>query len=110
MTGEREERLSDVAIVGMDLRVPGAATLERFWQNLVDGVESITFLSRERPVVRNGLAHVKAVPWLDDVEMFDAGFFGFNPREAETMDPQLRLFLECAWTALEAAGYDPGRY
>ena len=44
---------------------------------------------------------------LDDVDLFDAGFFGFNPREAELMDPQQRLFLECAWEALESAGYDP---
>jgi acyl transferase domain-containing protein len=105
-----DDRLNDIAIIGMDVRVPGAATLARFWENLRNGVESITFFSPEPSVVRNGVAHVNAAPLLEDVELFDAGFFGFNPREAETMDPQIRLFLDCAWTALEAAGYDATQY
>ncbi|HEY6548043.1 MAG TPA: type I polyketide synthase [Vicinamibacteria bacterium] len=110
MSAEQDEHLNDVAIVGMDVRVPGAATLEKFWENLRGGVESIGLLSPEPPVVRNGIAHVKAAPLLDDIELFDAGFFGFNPREAEGMDPQVRLFLDCAWTALEASGYDATQY
>jgi acyl transferase domain-containing protein/acyl carrier protein len=110
MTYEADEHLNDVAIVGMDLRVPGASTLERFWENLRNGVESITFLAPQTPGARSGGAHVQAAPLLEDIELFDAGFFGFNPREAETMDPQIRLFLECAWTALEAAGYDATQY
>jgi acyl transferase domain-containing protein/acyl carrier protein len=107
MRTEADEHLNDVAIVGMDLRVPGASTLERFWENLRNGVESITFLS---PGAADGGAHVKAAPILEDIDLFDAGFFGFNPREAETMDPQIRVFLDCAWTALEAAGYDATQY
>ena len=65
---------------------------------------------RKPPVVRKGLAHVKAVPRLEGMESFDASFFGFNPREAETMDPQIRAFLECSWHALESAGCDPAQY
>jgi len=56
------------------------------------------------------MAYVKAAPLLDGVELFDAHFFGINPREAEMMDPQLRLFLECAWTALENANCDPKQF
>ncbi|HXB57696.1 MAG TPA: SDR family NAD(P)-dependent oxidoreductase [Vicinamibacteria bacterium] len=107
---DQDDHLNDVAIVGMELRVPGASTLEGFWENLRQGVETITILSPEAPVVHGGVAHVKAAPLLDDIELFDASFFGFNPREAETMDPQIRLFLECAWTVLEAAGYDSQQY
>jgi acyl transferase domain-containing protein/acyl carrier protein len=106
-----------VAIVGMAGRFPGAAGVEQFWQNLCRGVESITFFGDEElrasgvapeDFGRNG--YVKAKPVLDDMEMFDASFFGFTPREAELMDPQHRVFLECAWAALERAGYDAGRY
>jgi acyl transferase domain-containing protein len=107
---QTDDHLNDIAIVGMEVRVPGAATLGRYWENLRNGVESITFLSPDPPVVRNGVAHVQAAPLLEDIDLFDARFFGFNPREAETMDPQIRLFLDCAWTALEAAGYDAGQY
>src|SRR5581483_3270914 len=71
----------DIAVIGMACRVPGADSLDEFWRNLRDGVESI-----------------------------DAGFFGLSPREAEVMDPQHRLLLEGAWEALEHAGYDPGAY
>jgi acyl transferase domain-containing protein len=106
----QNDQLNHVAIVGMDARVPGADDLAQFWCNLRDGVESVTFLTPEPPVVRRGLAHVRAVPRLEGMELFDASFFGFNPREAETMDPQIRLFLECAWHALEAAGCDPAQY
>jgi phthiocerol/phenolphthiocerol synthesis type-I polyketide synthase E len=104
------DHLNHVAIVGMAARLPGAGDLDQFWSNLRDGVESVTFLTPEPPVIRRGLGHVKAVPRLEGMELFDASFFGFNPREAETMDPQIRLFLECAWHALEAAGCDPAQY
>ncbi|MFI5005853.1 MAG: SDR family NAD(P)-dependent oxidoreductase [Solirubrobacterales bacterium] len=107
---DKDDHLNDVAIIGMDVRVPGAATLDRYWENVRNGVESITFFDPEPPVVQNGVAHVKAAPLLEDIDLFDAGFFGFNPREAEAMDPQVRLFLDCAWTALEGAGYDATQY
>ncbi|HXU83312.1 MAG TPA: polyketide synthase, partial [Polyangia bacterium] len=104
------DRLNDVAIVGMDARLPGASDLDQLWRNLRDGKESVTFLSPEPPVIKRGVGHVKAVSMLEGMELFDASFFGFNPREAETMDPQIRAFLECAWHALESAGCDPAQY
>ncbi len=104
----------EIAIIGMAGRFPGARNLDEFWQNLRDGVESITFFTDEEaiaagvdPALVKNPHYVKANGVLEDVDLFDAAFFGFNPREAEIMDPQHRLFLECAWEALENAGYDP---
>ncbi|MFE4108626.1 type I polyketide synthase [Almyronema epifaneia] len=104
----------DIAIIGMAGRFPGANTLEQFWHNLQHGVESISFLSEETlqaagvtPEQWTHPHYVKASSQLDDIEWFDASFFGLSPREAEIMDPQHRLFLECAWEALETAGYVP---
>ncbi|OAD19106.1 polyketide synthase type I, partial [Candidatus Thiomargarita nelsonii] len=106
----------DIAIVGMSCRVPGADDVETFWQNLRDGVESITFFSDEEllseginPTLLNNPNYVKANPVLEGIELFDADFFGYSPREAEIMDPQQRLFLECAWEAIENTGYDVDR-
>ena len=96
-------------------RFPGAKNLEQFWQNLCDGVESIKFFTDEELLAKGGDArllddpnYVKAEAVLDDIEMFDASFFGFTPREASLIDPQHRLFLETAWEALEDAGYAAG--
>ncbi|HEU5382584.1 MAG TPA: SDR family NAD(P)-dependent oxidoreductase [Ktedonobacteraceae bacterium] len=107
----------EIAIVGMAGRFPGARNIEQYWENLCNGVESISFFSEEEllevgidPDQLRDPAYVKARPILDDVEQFDAAFFGYSPREAELMDPQHRLFLECAWEALECSGYDPQRY
>lgn len=108
---------SEIAVIGMSGRFPGARNLDEFWQNLLDGVESITFFE-DRELEAAGIApsllrnpeYVKAKGVLEDAEWFDASFFGYTPREAETMDPQQRLFLECAWEALESAGYDASRY
>jgi len=107
----------DVAIVGMACRLPGARNPEEFWQNLIDGVESITRLS-DQELIEAGVDsafltrpdYVKAAPVLDDPELFDAAFFGFSPSEASTMDPQHRLILELAHTALEDAACDPDRF
>src|SRR6185369_8634500 len=108
---------ADIAIVGMAGRFPGAGSLDEFWQNLRDGVESITQLNDEEilatgvdPAILAKANYVKAASVLKDVEQFDAVFFGYTPREAEIMDPQQRLFLECAWQALESAGYDAESY
>src|SRR2546423_9844802 len=106
-----------IAIVGMAGRFPGARNLEEFWGNLRAGVESIRFFSdeelldagRKQSTIVNP-NYIKARPFLEDAEMFDASFFGYSPREAEIMDPQQRVFIECAWEALENAGYDAERY
>src|SRR6185369_11152104 len=108
---------TDIAIIGMEGRFPGAPDLDRFWSNLRDGVESITRLSDEQllaaglspaDLVRPDL--VRAEPQVDGIDLFDAGFFGINPREAQALDPQHRLFLQHAWACLESAGYDPARH
>ena len=109
-----ESGLSGIAIVGLAVRLPGASDLTAFWKNLREGVESIRFFT-DRELSDAGVEpaqladpnYVKARGALDDVDLFDAAFFGFTPREAETMDPQHRLFLEEAWTALEHAGVNP---
>lgn len=111
------DAVGGVAIIGMSGRFPGARNITEFWQNLRDGIESITFFSDEE-LLEQGVddetlrypAYVKAKGVLEGVELFDASFFGFSPREAEIMDPQQRLFLECVWETLEVAGYDPERY
>src|SRR5947208_194456 len=108
---------SAVAIIGMACRFPGASDPDTFWSNLQQGVESITFFSDQElreagvdPAVLSDPRYVRANPVVADVEYFDATFFGLSPQEAEILDPQQRLFLECAWEAIEAAGYDPLRY
>jgi acyl transferase domain-containing protein len=105
-----------VAIVGMSGRFPGARTVSQFWRNLQDGVESITHFSESEledsfsDEVRRQPNFVKARPILEEVDQFDADFFGMYAREAELTDPQHRVFLECAWEALESAGCDPRSY
>ncbi len=103
-----------IAVVGMACRFPGAGDIEAYWRNLRDGVESVSAFSREEAVA-NGADpdlvgdpdYVLAGAVLEDVDAFDAKFFGINPKEAAAMDPQHRVFLECAWNALEHAGYAP---
>src|ERR1035438_21807 len=109
-----EEALDSIAIIGMACRFPGAKNIEEFWRNLCDGVESISSISLQdmldagvNPAMAHDPQRVLAVSTLTDVENFDAGFFDFSPRQAELTDPQHRLFLECAWEALESAGCDP---
>jgi amino acid adenylation domain-containing protein len=102
-----------IAIIGMAGRFPGANTIEEFWQNLCLGVESITFFTETEldasvPTdLRADPNYVRARGIVDEAESFDAAFFGISPREAEVMDPQARVFLELAYTALENAGYNP---
>lgn len=108
---------NDIAIIGMSGRFPGAKSVEDFWENLVQGVDSITFFSDEEllaegvsPELLNNPDYIKAGAILEDVDQFDAAFFGLNPNEAAVMDPQQRLFLECAWEAIENGGYNCESY
>ena len=102
----------DIAVIGMSGRFPGANSVAEFWENLCAKKDGIRTLSdealraagvAERDIVDR--AYVKASATLDDIEMFDAGFFKVSPLEAEILDPQVRLLLQCAWETLEDAGY-----
>jgi acyl transferase domain-containing protein len=111
-TAHRQE---GIAIIGMAGRFPKARNVAELWRNLREGVEAISFFEDaeiEDPAFdswRGNPNYVKARGVLEDADKFDAAFFGINPREAEIMDPQQRVFLECAWEALEDAGYDSER-
>ncbi len=114
---EVNEGLEPIAVIGMAGRFPGANDIDEFWQNLRDGVESITFFSDEElaaagvdPELLSQPNYVKANGVLNDIESFDAAFFGMTPREVQVMDPQHRLLLECTWIALEQSGYDALTY
>jgi acyl transferase domain-containing protein len=104
-----------VAIIGMACRMPGAGGVGEFWSNLVDGVESISTFSDQElldagvdPALIHSPNYVRSRGIIGGADRFDAGFFGVTPREAELLDPQQRVFLECAWHALEDGGYVPG--
>ncbi|MFI6387453.1 SDR family NAD(P)-dependent oxidoreductase [Nonomuraea sp. NPDC050540] len=106
-----------IAIIGMSARVPGAASIEEFWRNLVAGHDSLTVTTLEEQLAlganREMVEHPAFVPAaqiISDMEYFDAGLFGMNPREAEIADPQLRVFLEQAHATLLNAGYDATRF
>jgi len=116
--GNLEYRTSKaIAVIGMAGRFPGAQNITCFWENLKDGVESITFFS-DKELEESGIApelfsspnYVKARGVLEEADHFDAAFFNCSPKEAEIMDPQVRVLLECAWWALEDAGYDTQSY
>jgi acyl transferase domain-containing protein/acyl carrier protein/2-polyprenyl-3-methyl-5-hydroxy-6-metoxy-1,4-benzoquinol methylase len=109
---------SEIAIIGIAGQFPQAKNINQFWENLKNGVESISFFTDEE-LLSTGIYSkqtlndpnlIKARAVLENIEFFDAEFFGFSPREAEITDPQHRLFLECAWQALENAGYDSESY
>jgi len=107
-----------IAIVGMAGRFPGAQNVTQYWQNLLEARETISHFrddeleaaSAEDVAAHANPAYVRARGILDDIEMFDADFFGISPKEADLLDPQHRVFMETAWEALEDAGYDPQRF
>ncbi len=108
---------TDIAVVGMAGRFAGARNLDDYWRNLRDGVESLTRFTEEellaagvKPAQLRDPNYVPVGAVLPDMEMFDAAFFGFSPREAAIMDPQHRHFLECSWEALENAGHTPAGF
>jgi iturin family lipopeptide synthetase A len=103
----------EVAVIGMVCRFPGARHVDQFWENLKNGVESISFFSAgeleesaPEPALLKKPTFVKAYGWLEEIEFFDYTFFGYTPLEAEVMDPQTCILHECAREALENAGYD----
>jgi amino acid adenylation domain-containing protein len=107
----------EIAVIGMAVRFPGAADIDEFWNNLKNGVESIRFFTHRElqgagvdPQLLENPDYVKASGVLANIEYFDAPFFEYTHREAEVMDPQVRIFHESTWKALEDAGYDPQRY
>ncbi|MFL6193836.1 MAG: beta-ketoacyl synthase N-terminal-like domain-containing protein, partial [Thermoanaerobaculia bacterium] len=112
--------LEGIAIVGIAARFPGMSeggNAEDLWRNLRDGIAGVTFFTEEElaaagvePALLADSRYVRAKGALDGADLFDAAFFGFTPREAEAMDPQHRVFLECAWEALEDAACDPERH
>ena len=114
-TTNRSGGTGQYAIVGMAARMPGAADLTEFWQNLVDGKESITVFSQDEldstldPRDTTDPHYVPARGIIEDADHFDARFFKTPPRNAEFTDPQQRIMLELAWTALEDAGIIPNK-
>ncbi|PWW62470.1 type I polyketide synthase [Actinokineospora spheciospongiae] len=116
-TGEPDEGLEPIAIIGMACRVPGATTPPDFWRAMRDGIESITRFGRDEliaagtaPETLDDPDYVPASGHVEGADRFDAGFFGFNAGEAETMDPQHRVLCETAWAAVEDSGHDPADF
>jgi len=108
---------SDIAIIGMACRYPGADSVESFWENLLNGKETISrFTAKEAAEAGVHVdwystpQYVFAAPVLENIDLFDAEFFGINSREADLMDPQQRVAIEVAWQTLERAGYNPREY
>src|SRR3984957_1707144 len=112
----KKPMLDGVAIIGMAGRFPGARSVAQFWSNQLSGIESISHFRAEDLEIPNAAElandpnYVRSRSILEDVDLFDAEFFGILPREAELIDPQQRLFLESCWQAFEDAGYDPFVY
>lgn len=104
----------EIAVIGLSCRFPHSPTPKKFWDNLFHGKELITYFSDEELLLEGGdpslfrlPTYVKAKGMLENIDRFDAAFFGYSGREAACMDPQQRIMLECAWEALEVAGYPP---
>jgi acyl transferase domain-containing protein/acyl carrier protein len=115
--GEQMDTELDIAVIGIAGRFPGAENTIELWHNLINSVESISFFTEDE-LRKDGTDnqtledpnYVPARGKLENSEYFDAHFFGYSPKEAGVMDPQVRVFHECTWTALEDAGYDPHTY
>ncbi|MEU6718021.1 SDR family oxidoreductase [Nonomuraea sp. NPDC046802] len=107
----------DIAVIGMAGRFPSAGSVAEYWHNLKAGVHSLTRFTDEEleacgvdAATREDPGFVRAGYVLEESRAFDAAFFGYSPREAELMDPQHRVLLECAWAAMESSGHNPERY
>nr|WP_267919334.1 SDR family NAD(P)-dependent oxidoreductase [Paenibacillus sonchi] len=114
--GSRAANAGDIAIVGMSGKLPGSATLNQFWQQIVAERDLITEIPADRWDWKQYYDETNEDPnksvskwggFIPDVDKFDAAFFGISPREAQLMDPQQRIMLETVWAAFEDAGYRP---
>ncbi len=111
-----DEDADAIAIVGMSGRFPGAPSVRQFWNNLCNGVDAIEHFGESElddaftPEERAAPNFVRARAIIDGVDQFDAAFFGMHAAEARLVDPQQRVLLECAWEAIEDAGYDAAAY
>ncbi|KAB8028093.1 type I polyketide synthase [Fluviispira multicolorata] len=101
------EYAGSVAVIGLSGRFPEANNVEEFWNNILQGKESVRVIEGLKSKNKN---HINIFGYLDRIEYFDAEYFGFSPREAEIMDPQQRAMLECAVEALENSGYVSGKF
>lgn len=107
-----------IAVIGISCRFPGAKNKDEYWKNLLEAKETIKFFTEEElskteydfENLKTNSDYIKARGIINDVDMFDADFFGMNPKEAAFTDPQQRVWLETAWEALEDAGCDPFRF
>ncbi|MEO6733666.1 MAG: amino acid adenylation domain-containing protein [Ferruginibacter sp.] len=112
----REYASTEVAVIGMAGRFPGANTIEELWEVLKNGKETIRFFKKTEldasisAEQKTDPDYVAARGVIDDADKFDAAFFGLNPKLAEVMDPQQRIFLEIAWEVLEQTGHVPQKY
>ncbi|ASA21616.1 type I polyketide synthase [Paenibacillus donghaensis] len=107
----------EIAVIGISGRFPGAENIEQYWELLMQSKSAVSQFSfeelRSEGIALERLNHpdyVKAKPYLGNVYDFDASLFGYAPWEAENMDPQIRLFHEIVYHALENSGYHPDRY
>jgi phthiocerol/phenolphthiocerol synthesis type-I polyketide synthase E len=104
---------TEIAVIGMACRVPGARDTAELWRNLRDGVDAVRLLSDKElaalgvaAALRTDPRYVPLTAQMPGIERFNAPFFGLSDSEAEILDPQHRIWLELAWEALESSGYD----
>ncbi|NOZ52779.1 MAG: SDR family NAD(P)-dependent oxidoreductase [Gammaproteobacteria bacterium] len=116
MKTKNSEKKTDIAIIGMACRFPGAKNYEEYWDNLITGKNCVSEIPAERwrwehyygdPTSENSKTNIKYGGFIEDVSKFDPLYFNISPREASYIDPQHRIFLESVWHAIEDAGYNP---
>lgn len=107
----------EIAVIGMAARFPNAKNIAQYWQNIQDGRDCISDFSDEEllnvgesPDLLHNSSYVKSGGYLADKNYFDYSFFDYKPNEAELLDPQIRIFHECCWEALEDSGYSSFDY
>lgn len=108
---------TDIAVIGLSCKFPGAENIDKFWDNILSGKETISQFNDEE-LLKSGISqelldnpnYKKAKGFLENIEYFDARFFNYSDQEANMMDPQIRILHQCAWGALEDAGYDSFDY